>query len=293
MLEGKLLKEIAEITACRADDLKLTPVGGGDCNETWKLDAGQFSFFLKINRSMQDGFFQAEAEGLAALAAVSEGPRVPLVKGTAEVEGTGILVLEYIEPGRSSEALMERLGRELAGLHLNGTSELYGFAHDNFIGLTPQVNTETADWRDFYLTCRIEPQVHAAVRSGYMGRSGRKKLESLMKALPSLLRIPEHPSLLHGDLWGGNFLAAAGHEPVLIDPAVYYGDREADIAMTELFGGFPAAFYRGYDSVFPLDPGYRFRRDLYNLYHLLNHLNMFGGGYLHSVMSITDAYLRN
>ncbi len=293
MPENRLLEKTAELLGCSAKSLYLTPAGGGDINESWviSMDGGSVKYFLKANRERPVSFFQAESTGLQALAGVPGAPRVPRVAGLFEVPGASAMVLEYIPPGRSSEASMRRLGKELAELHRKGRGDMFGFHEDNYIGMTLQQNSMSDSWCRFFMECRIAPQVEMAARSGLTGPKEQKKLERLTMLLPSLLREPEYPSLVHGDLWGGNYLVSSEGEPVLIDPAVYYGDREADIAMTELFGNFSPAFYEGYASVYPLDSGYTSRRDLYNLYHLLNHLNMFGGGYLHGVMSVTESAL--
>ena len=172
---------------------------------------------------------------------------------------------------------MAALGQRLAGLH-RSSAERFGWHRDNTIGATPQSNRWTASWIEFWRTQRLGFQLELAARNGY-GGSLQRRGEQLLAQLDALLAHDPAPSLLHGDLWGGNAAATPAGEPVLFDPACYYGDREADLAMTELFGGFAPAFYSAYRDTWQVDAGYAVRRDLYNLYHVLNHLNLFGGGY--------------
>jgi fructosamine-3-kinase len=233
--------------------------------------------FAKTNDAGFAEAFAAEADGLAALAAA--GMRVPRPIARGEAGGSTFLVLEHLSLGGGSDTACRALGRELARLHAHCGSE-FGWQRDNFIGLTPQSNARHGSWADFWRRERLEPQLELAARNGHRG-----ELQSLGKrlvdAVPALLA--DHapaPSLLHGDLWSGNAGFLVDGTPVVFDPAAYYGDAEADLAMTELFGGFPPGFYAGYREVKPIDEsGYRLRRELYNLYHVLNHLNLFGGGY--------------
>ena len=185
-------------------------------------------------------------------------------------------MLERLSLGGSGDG--GRLGRELAAMHRHRRAR-FGWHRDNTIGSTPQVNREEHDWVHFYREHRLRFQLDRAADNGmaHLRRNGDRLLESLEGFFPG---GGPAPSLLHGDLWGGNHAALADGTPVLFDPAVYYGDREADLAMTELFGGFPARFYAAYNEAWPLDEGYATRKSLYNLYHLLNHANLFGGGYV-------------
>ncbi|MEW5770834.1 MAG: fructosamine kinase family protein [Pseudomonadota bacterium] len=253
----------------------LQPVGGGCINQNLAA-TGQDGrrFFIKLNDADKAEMFAAEAAGLEALGATG-AIRVPRALAHGTGPGQAWLVLEWLPLGGHGDAA--RLGRQLAALHLT-QGEVFGWWRDNTIGATPQVNTPNRDWIAFYREERLGRQLRMAARNG-----ARRALldagERLMAELPAF--FPGHappPSLLHGDLWGGNHGFADG-EPVLFDPAVYHGDREADLAMTELFGGFPETFYAAYREAWPLDAGYRTRRTLYNLYHVLNHFNLFGGGY--------------
>lgn len=249
---------------------------GGGCINRSQILLGQDGrrFFLKLNRAEKADMFAAEAEGLAELAR-ADAIRVPqpIAHGVSGAEAW--LVLEHLElGGRGSSA---ELGRRLAALHRKSNS-YFGWHRHNTIGATHQPNTPSHDWIAFYREQRLKFQLNLARSNGAGQRllaNGERLLADLAAFFPG---YAPSPSLLHGDLWGGNYGYAQG-EPVLFDPAVYYGDREADLAMTELFGGFPTDFYAAYREAWPLDPGYSRRRELYNLYHVLNHYNMFGGGY--------------
>jgi protein-ribulosamine 3-kinase len=226
--------------------------------------------FLKTNSPDQRDGFAAEADGLLALRSAGIRAPEPLAHGVAG--GEAYLLLEHLELEGAGD--FAALGRMLAKAHRQ-PGPRFGWARDNYIGSTPQKNGWCDDWMEFWVTRRLEPQL-------IMARA--KDFDVSMPALRLLEKHKPQASLLHGDLWSGNAgFTKAG--PVVFDPAVYYGDREADLAMTELFGGFPREFYRAYNETFPLDAGYEKRKHLYNLYHLLNHLNLFGGGYLGQVKS--------
>jgi protein-ribulosamine 3-kinase len=261
--------------------------GGGCINTAHILEGSGLRYFAKLNSASKLDMFVAEAEGLREILE-SRSIRVPSPLCHGISGSDAFLVLEYIDLGGRGSA--ERLGRELAAMH-HTTNERHGWKRDNTIGATPQHNDWHSDWIEFWRERRLHFQLDLAVKHGG-GRGLQAKGERLLNALPSLLasHIPA-PSLLHGDLWGGNYGFSAEGEPVIFDPAVYFGDREADIAMTELFGGFPAAFYSAYQEVFPLDPGYPKRKILYNLYHVLNHYNLFGGSYRHQAESMIEQLL--
>jgi len=262
-------------------------VGGGCINGAWAVGDGQRRYFVKTNIDEHHAMFAAEAEGLAELAHTQTvRVPVPVVHGVAGDEA--FLVLEYLElGGRSAD---ERFGRELAALHRT-TAPRFGWHRDNTIGITPQPNAWTDDWIEFLCERRLGHQLDLALARG-AGKALRARGEQLLDRLPDLFSdYRPVPSLLHGDLWGGNAAVTRDGAPVIFDPAVYYGDREADLAMTELFGGFGPRFYAAYREAWPLDPGYPVRRDLYNLYHLLNHYNLFGGGYLMQAQSLIDRLL--
>lgn len=270
-----------EISAATGEPFSIQlsrPVGGGCINSAWLVEGDGRRFFVKANRAAGLAMFEAEAEGLREIA--EKGAiRVPNPVCTGLAQDSAFLVLEFIDFGSGGKGGAEELGRRLADLH-RATGSEYGWRRDNTIGATPQINTLSHNWPEFFRDRRLFYQLELAARNGYGGalqRQGEKLLAKLEGFFDGY--VPP-PALLHGDLWSGNYAFDSSGSPVIFDPAVYYGDREADLAMTGLFGGFPAAFYDAYREAFPLDPGYRVRKTLYNLYHILNHLNLFGGGYL-------------
>jgi len=233
--------------------------------------------------------FEAEAAGLHELAAAN-AIRVPTPICSGTADGQSWLVTAYIEFGRGGRDSARQFGRQLADLHRQ-TSVQFGWFRDNTIGSTPQHNGYMGNWVDFYRQRRLRFQFELAARNGFAG-SLQRKGERLMANLNTFFSsYAPQPSLLHGDLWGGNRAFDTAGEPVIFDPAVYYGDREADIAMTELFGGFGAEFYASYNEAWPLDDGYAVRKTLYNLYHILNHANIFGGAYAAQAESMIDQLL--
>ena len=268
-------------------------VSGGDINDSYELllTNGE-RVFMKSNRRSSASFFTAEAAGLAAIADTGT-IGTPKVLGHGTDGGKAFLLLSFISGTRRIPKYWETFGRELAALHSTDadayvTGGAYGFYSDNYIGYSRQINTPHNSWSNFFRDCRLVLQFQAAER--YFDAAEIKRIYRLLDTLDRLLIEPEHPSLLHGDLWSGNFMTGDDGKAWLIDPAVYVGHAEADIAMTELFGGFSAAFYAAYREAAPMQAGYEDRRDLYNLYQLLNHLNMFGGSYLSSVNRIVKRF---
>ncbi|MDO8703785.1 MAG: fructosamine kinase family protein [Sulfuricaulis sp.] len=271
---ARVAEQISATTAVPFAVRQQRAVGGGCINSATVLQDGERRFFVKLNDAARVSMFTAEAEGLKEITR-SRSIRVPepICWGTAD--GAAYLVLEYLELGSADSRSLEQLGQQLAQMH-RATRDQFGWRLDNTIGSTPQINTPTSDWIEFWREHRLGYQLRLAVRNGCNILS---KGERLMAELSEFFRSYRPvPSLLHGDLWGGNVGATQNH-PVIFDPAVYYGDREADLAMTELFGGFSARFYQAYQGAWPLDAGYEVRKTLYNLYHVLNHFNLFGGGY--------------
>lgn len=258
--------------------VKVQGIAGGDINAAFRLSGEQDTYFVKLNRPGLLAMFEAEACGLLELAK-SHTVRVPGVVAAGKTVEHAFLVLEYIDFGSATKASECALGQQLALLHRQ-KQPYFGWHRDNTIGSTPQLNGHYADWPGFWREQRLGFQLQLAAEQGYGGR-----LQTTGELLCSVLErlfdtYSPKPSLLHGDLWAGNAAVDSQGRPLIFDPACYYGDREADLAMTELFGGFSADFYAAYEDVWPLDPGYRVRKKLYNLYHILNHLNLFGGGYL-------------
>ena len=281
-----IARHISGVTGDRFTARARAAVGGGCINSATVLRDGDRRYFVKLNDAALLSMFEAEAEGLEAIAQ-SRSVRVPRPVCCGSAGDSAYLVLEHLDLEGADARCLERLGRELAQMH-RATRKQFGWQRDNTIGSTPQVNTPADDWVEFWREQRLGFQLRLAARRG---RDLSSKGERLMAGLEQFFRdYRPTPSLLHGDLWGGN-VGACGGQPVIFDPAVYYGDRETDLAMTELFGGFSARFYRAYDEAWPLDAGYQVRKTLYNLYHILNHFNLFGGGYGTQAERMIDSLL--
>lgn len=263
------------------------PVSGGSINAAWRLESGADVVFVKTNRADGLDMFEAEAQGLTAMAAAN-GIRVPKVITHGLADGKSYIALEWIDlRGRGDWA---QLGEGLAQMHRQ-TVAAHGWHRDNTIGSTPQPNRRDADWCRFFADQRLGFQLDLAADGGgsrQLVDAGRR----LQEQLPALFSdYRPVPSLLHGDLWSGNVAFDATGNGVLFDPATHYGDRECDLAMSELFGRFPEPFYQAYDAAWAIDPGYPVRRDLYQLYHVLNHGNLFGGGYFRQAEGIISRLL--
>ena len=265
-------------------------VDGGDINDAAGAvtDSGR-RLFVKTNAAPPPGMFAAEAAGLAAMGAAPGGPRIPGVLGTSD-DGR-VLVLEWIERGRPGRGYWERLGRELAAMHAV-TRDSYGFDGDNYIGSTEQPNPDESSWVVFFRDHRLGFQQDLLRRRGRCPRGLDRALDRVRDRLDSLIpqEPSERPALLHGDLWGGNAMAGPDGEPVIFDPATYFGHPEADLAMTQLFGGFDHRMLGAYHEHSPLQPGFGERIPLYNLYHVLNHANLFGGGYASQAEAMAKRY---
>ncbi|MBW8328703.1 MAG: fructosamine kinase family protein [Thiobacillus sp.] len=266
-------------------------IGGGDINQAFSVSDGTRSYFVKTNRADRLPMFEAEADTLHALAA-TRGVRVPQPLDSGTAAGQSFLVLEYLDLHRSGDAA--QLGTQLAQLHRTPQTR-FGWARDNWIGSTPQPNVWQRDWIAFWRDQRLGFQLKLAAQNGYGGALQRDG-ETLLAYLDAFFNgYTPVASLLHGDLWGGNHGYLPDGAPVIFDPASYLGDRECDLAMSELFGGYAPAFHAAYREAWPLDAGYAVRKTLYNLYHILNHANMFGGGYAaqaHRMMAQLLAQIR-
>jgi fructosamine-3-kinase len=263
-------------------------VGGGCINQAYQITDGQQTFFLKVNQASQVAMLEAEALGLKEMYD-SQTIRVPkpICWGTAD--GTAYLVLEWLDLGYGGDSAWSRMGENLAAMHRVSSNKGFGWHQTNTIGATLQPNPWTATWLEFYREHRLRHQFRLAARRG--GHFPRQ--HEILMALSDLLAGHDPaPALVHGDLWSGNAAVTQSGEPVILDPATYFGDREVDIAMTELFGRFPAAFYEAYQSAYFLDQGYAKRKILYNLYHILNHFNLFGGSYESQANRMIDQLLR-
>jgi protein-ribulosamine 3-kinase len=280
---------IATETGRRLDASPSRRVGGGCINECvrWESDAGPL--FVKLSGDPGYAMFEAEADGLRALAATG-AVRVPRVIGVGTTGRNAFLALEWIELSNGGARTDTLLGEQLAEMH-RSSAKGFGWHRDNTIGSTPQHNDRSSDWPRFFARQRLDFQLKLAEQNGAgrrlveRGRLLSEQVEAILGGRQAL------PSLLHGDLWCGNRSADASGSPVVFDPAPYYGDREVDLAMTRLFGGFRSEFYAAYESAWPLDAGAESRATLYNLYHVLNHLNLFGGGYGAQAQAMIDALL--
>ncbi|MDE2345202.1 MAG: fructosamine kinase family protein [Gammaproteobacteria bacterium] len=252
-------------------------LGHGVGGTTWRVTCGDSAWFVKTQKDALD-IFTAEADGLKALMDCG-AVRVPRVLGCGEQETDAFLVMEWLELGQIKDVSASLLGSGLARQH-RCTGQHFGWWRSNFIGATPQFNAPSENWVSFLRDHRLQFQLQLAAENGFRG-SLQTAGARLLEKLPVFFEgYTPAPSLLHGDLWGGNWGVLKNGVPVIFDASVYYGDREADVAMTQLFGGFPPEFYAAYEHEWPLDAGYALRRMLYQLYHVLNHLNLFGSGYL-------------
>ena len=281
---------IAERTGRVSPLVSESGVGGGCISQAHAIElADGRRYFLKWNAAPLENMFERECDGLAALAKVG-AIRVPEPLGTGGCSGSDVppfVVMEWIGEGRQGADFFTAFGQQFARLHRHAAGERFGFEHDNYLGATPQPNGWQQQWCAFWRERRLGFQLRLARQIGTDDPELRSLGDRLMNRLGHYLgSVTEPPSLLHGDLWGGNFLCGEGGESVLIDPACYYGHREADLAMTMLFGGFGARFYSAYQDVWPLEAGSDERLEIYKLYHLLNHLNLFGSSYRGQCVSI-------
>lgn len=269
--------------------LGVKQLGGGDINEAFEITLGDGTgAFVKTHPNPPFGMFDAEARGLRWLAE-ADAIRVPKVLAVSDSR-PAYLALELITPAKRKPDFDEELGRSLGALHAFGASA-FGLDHDNFIGRLPQSNTLAGDWATFYWESRLEPQLRLAADRGLIDGATCSRFEALRRRLPALVGLAEPPSRLHGDLWGGNLHVDESGRPCLIDPAVYGGHREIDLAMMRLFGGFSERVFAAYEEAWPLAPGAGGRVQLYQLYPLLVHVNLFGGSYVGSVRRALSGYV--
>jgi protein-ribulosamine 3-kinase len=284
-----IIQHIESATQQPFELLKAEPLAGGDINAAYRLQAAYRSFFVKLNNPDRLAMFEAEAAGLEALAQ-TQTIRVPKLIVCGRTADHAFLVLEYIALNKLDSRSEQLLGQQLAQLHMQ-KQDYFGWHCDNTIGSSAQINGRYHDWISFWQQQRLEHQLSLAAANGYGGRLQTLGAKLCTDLKPLFSGYQPQPALVHGDLWGGNVAADEQGNPVIYDPACYFGDRETDVAMTELFGGFSPAFYQAYQAVYPLDPGYARRKTLYNLYHILNHLNLFGRGYLHQAERMIDKLL--
>ena len=266
-----------------------TAVAGGCINNAVIVETGDGQFFLKWHSSIPQDMFEKEAKGLQILAD-SKIIKVPKVIGYGFLEGKHFLILENIRSTSPGRQFWEKFGEALANLHQQSNIQ-YGLSHDNYIGKLVQINTPMDNWIDFFIKCRLEVQLLLAIENKLVTPEFIKVYRKFYELLPRLIPT-EKPSLLHGDLWSGNFMVGPDGFACLIDPAVYYGHREVELAFTTMFGGFDHTFYSAYQSSWPLEPGWRERFDIYNIYPSMVHANLFGASYLSGVRTVLNKYLR-
>ena len=268
--------------------LSSVPLGGGCINEAARISTSGGTYFVKYNLAEKHpGMFSREARGLQLLAGAKE-IRIPCRYGEGNAGNHSFLLLEFIDSGLQKPDFWLRFGRSLAALHRH-TDTRFGLDHDNYMGSLAQSNRQHSDWVSFFTEERLEPQVRLAREKGEIQSQHVKQFERIYSMLGGIIPA-ESPALLHGDLWSGNFMVDSSGDPCLFDPAVYFGHRESDLAMTRLFGGFAGEFYDHYSESFPLEKGWEKRAELLNLYPLLIHVNLFGGSYASEVKSIIGKY---
>jgi protein-ribulosamine 3-kinase len=289
VLPDELIREA--IRSQLGSDLQLqgaSIASGGMINQAATLQSNKGTLFIKWNNDSNcPDLFEKEAHGLRLL---KKSPiKSPEVLGLGTVHHTYFLILSHIRSGPPKAKFWERFGQELAKQHLI-THESYGLDHDNHIGKLPQHNSPSTDWSNFFIYQRLMPQLTLARNSGLIETSTLLDFESLFKKLPDFFPN-EPPSMIHGDLWSGNFMSDENGAPVIFDPAAHYANREVELAFTKLFGGFDSMFYTAYFDTYPVDRGFEERVDMYNLYPLLVHLNLFGSSYLASVRQALKSYL--
>ncbi len=276
------LKELFTINTNNTNEIQFSSVGGGCINETYRIHFGNQQFFCKINSATKfPHLFQREADGLK-LIAEQKLIKVPQVIDCFETNGQQILLLEWIEEGARTEKFWTNFGKQLAALHQVSHS-YFGLNEDNYMGSVLQPNQPTDNWVDFFIHQRLQPLVQQGLAKKLLSLKTQSQFENLYKQLPSIFEKEQKPSLLHGDLWSGNFMCSADGKPVLIDTAVYFGHPSIDLGMTTLFGGFRSRFYEAYNYHYPFPPNYKEQWEVCNLYALLIHLLLFGKSYLSGI----------
>lgn len=287
---------IHSATGIEAQIVNSRSVSGGCISSAEIVTLGDGRTFFVKSKLDAGELFQRESEGLVAIERTN-AIKVPAVIGLGETESrVGFLVLEHIEGGGEGKGFSKTFGRQLAAMHRFNSEhgsgpDSFGFEADNFIGSTPQPNDWYADWGEFWVENRIRFQLKLAVENGYASSEFRNGCENLIDKFDQIVARDECPCLIHGDLWSGNFMVSSAGSPVLIDPAAYFGSREAEFGMTTLFGGFNSHFYHAYNEAWPLSDGWESRVEIYRLYHLMNHLNLFGSSYYTGCIEILRKYL--
>jgi protein-ribulosamine 3-kinase len=282
-------QQIEKATGNCLKEIQLRPLSGGCINNGFEFVTDCGSYFMKTNSADRyPGMFHAEAKGLQTLAE-TKCIHIPGVVCCGEFENTAFLVLNFILSVPKTKNYWQGFGQQLAALHQNSCN-YFGLEYDNYIGSIPQSNTQTENLCDFYVTQRLEPLLNKSLENGLADKELARCVDKLCSRLDQLIP-PEKPALLHGDLWSGNVMTGPEGGPCLIDPAVYYGHRETDLAFSTLFGAFPEEFYHSYHNIFPLEQGWRKRIDLFNIYPLFVHLLLFGTSYYPQLKSAIAKYL--
>jgi fructosamine-3-kinase len=286
--KNSVIKSLEKHFSYPVELISVSPVSGGDINEAFRFETSSGDFFVKKNSlSRFPRMFEKEASGLKVLAEANEIP-VPVVVATGAEKDEAFLVLRFIQSGAKPHNFWDGFAKNLARLHKH-TAGQFGLDHDNYIGSLYQSNRYHKKWTDFFREERLEIQVKLARDNSAIGKETVWAFERFYNKLDEIFPV-EPPALLHGDLWGGNFMTNQNGEAVIIDPAVYFGHREMDLAMSQLFGGFDGRFYESYHQHYPLEKGWQKRMDYCNLYPLMVHVNLFGGSYLNSVQSILHRF---
>lgn len=286
---NEIITNIENVTGHRLNNYQLKSMAGGSINTAYQLSANDDHYFIKLNQIRLIDMFEAEARGLEEMRTLN-CVRIPEVICFGQTDDHSYIVLQYIELASLRGQTAKLLGTQLAQLHSH-IQPFFGWHIDNTIGSTPQHNNRAHDWLSFWQQQRLTKQLKFAANNGFAGQLQDRGQQLVAQLAVFFDGYSPSPSLLHGDLWGGNVAADPQGNPVLFDPACYYGDRETDIAMTELFGGFGNDFYAAYQAEYSLDSGYQTRKTLYNLYHILNHLNLFGGSYLSQCENMIEQLL--
>jgi fructosamine-3-kinase len=281
-IQSLIQQKLKELFSTNTNEISFGSVGGGCINETHRINFGNKKFFCKINSATKfPHLFQKEANGLK-LIAQEHVIKVPAVIDCFETNGQQVLLLEWVNEGERTESFWKKFGEQLATLH-QVPNEHFGLNEDNYMGSVPQSNQQTSNWIDFFIHQRLQPLIDNCLSQNLLQPKNQLQFESLYKQLPSIFEQEQKPSLLHGDLWSGNFMCNQNEEPVLIDTAVYFGHPSIDLGMTTLFGGFRYAFYEAYNYHSPLPPNYKEQWEVCNLYPLLIHLLLFGRSYLSQI----------
>lgn len=277
-----IYKKIKERFPLPKNEIHLNSIGGGSINETYRIRLGEHEFFCKVNSASKfPHLFEKETNGLK-LIAQQNIIQVPEIIDCFEANGKQVLLLKWINEGERTENFWEKLGEQLVGLH-QVSHEYFGLNEDNYMGSIPQINLPAKNWIDFFVHQRLQPLTNQCVAQQLLSPQHQASFENLYKQLPSIFGQEQKPSLLHGDLWNGNFMCNQNSEPVLIDAAVYFGHPSMDLGMTDLFGGFDSAFYKAYRYHSPFPSNYKEQWQVCNLYPLLIHLYLFGKSYLSQI----------